>query len=123
MIVIGLTGSIGMGKSTVARQCEILGAKTISADAIVHRLMARGGRAFAAVVAAFPEVVSDGDIDRKALGKIVFADDAKLRVLEKILHPLVIAEEERWCAAQKKLGAKWVVLDPDFNIAFCRDGL
>lgn len=111
MIIIGLTGSIGMGKSTVARQCALLGAKTLSSDEIVHRLMSPSGVAFSLVAVAFPEAVVNGVIDRKTLGKIVFADDKKLHTLEKILHPLVIAEEEKWCRAQQKLGAKWVVLD------------
>lgn len=111
MIVIGLTGSIGMGKSTVARQCALLGAKTLNSDAVVHRLMQRSGRAFAAVSSAFPAAVEGGIIDRKKLGAIVFADEKKLKNLEAILHPLVIEEEEKFAAAQKKLGTKIVVLD------------
>ena len=111
MIVIGLTGSIGMGKSTVARQCALLGAKTLNSDAVVHRLMQRSGRAFAAVSSAFPAAVEGGIIDRKKLGAIVFADEKKLKNLEAILHPLVIEEEKKFAAAQKKLGTKIVVLD------------
>lgn len=111
MIVIGLTGSIGMGKSTIAKQCALLGAKTLNSDAVVHRLMAPKGAAFAAISRAFPEAVVAGAIDRKKLGAIVFSDDKKLAILEAILHPLVIAEEEKFARAQKKLGAKVVVLD------------
>lgn len=111
MIIIGLTGSIGMGKSTVARLCQILGAKTICADAIVHGLMKPSGGAFAAIQNEFPACIQEGKIDRKILGSMVFHDDAARKKLEAILHPLVIAEEERWVFAQSRLGAKWVVLD------------
>lgn len=111
MIVIGLTGSIGMGKSTVARQCAILGAKTLSSDEVVHRLMQPGGKAFSLVAQAFPDAVAQGKIDRKKLGANVFSDEKKLKILEAILHPLVIMEEEKFGRAQKKLGAKILVLD------------
>ena len=111
MIVIGLTGSIGMGKSTVARQCALLGAKTLSSDDVVHKLMQPNGRAFAAVSSTFPEAVENGRIDRKKLGAIVFSAEKKLRALEKILHPLVVEEEEKFARAQKKLGARVVVFD------------
>ena len=112
MFVIGLTGSIGMGKSTLARQCQLLGAKTISADAIVHKLMQPSGRAFSSIKTAFPQAINgNGEIDRRLLGEIVFADSQKMLILEKILHGLVVEEEENYCRAQKKLGAKWLVLD------------
>ncbi len=111
MIIIGLTGSIGMGKSTIAKQCALLGAKTMDSDATVHRLMQQKGRAFPMVSGAFPAVVEMGKIDRKKLGALVFADKKKLKILEAILHPLVIAEEEKFCRVQKKLGTKIVVLD------------
>lgn len=90
--VIGLTGSIGMGKSTVARQFRQHGAWVSDADAIVHRLMAPGGKAFEAIAQRFPEVIQDGTIDRKALGRIVFSNDQALRWLEQLLHPLVRQE-------------------------------
>lgn len=111
MITIGITGSIGMGKSTVTRQCALLGAKTLNSDALVHRLMAPGGRAFAPVAGAFPSAVKNGMIDRKSLGDIVFADEKKLRLLESILHPLVIAEEKKFALAAKRKGARVVVFD------------
>lgn len=111
MIIIGLTGSIGMGKSTVARLCEILGAKTISADAIVHELMKPSGAAFVQIQKSFPACIQEGRVDRKMLGGMVFNDDAARKKLETILHPLVIEAEERWVRAQQKLGTKWVVLD------------
>lgn len=111
MIVIGLTGSIGMGKSTVAAQFRWLGAKICCADAIVHRLMAKGGAAVSAISRHFPGVVKAGAVDRKALGSIVFADKAKLKQLEAILHPLVIAEEDRFIRNEGRKGARLVVVD------------
>lgn len=111
MIVLGVTGSIGMGKSTVTRQFAALGARTISADTIVHKLLAKRGKAVRAVAKVFPEVVKNGAVDRKALGKIVFADKKRLAKLEAILHPMVVTEEERFVARHKSKGVKIVVLD------------
>ncbi len=111
MVILGLTGSIGMGKSTVARMLRRLGVPVHDADAAVHRLMGRGGRAVAAVAKAFPGVEDAGAIDRKKLGAAVFGDPAALRRLEAILHPLVRQETERFLAAQARLGARLVVLD------------
>jgi len=111
MIVIGLTGSIGMGKSTVTHQFAKLGAKICSADAIAHRLMAKGGAAVKAIGAAFPGVVAQGAVDRKKLGGIVFPDKAKLQTLEQILHPLVIAEENRFIRNARCKGARLAVID------------
>lgn len=111
MIVIGLTGSIGMGKSTIAKQCASLGAKTLNSDEVVHRLMQPCGAAFASISKHFPESVQSGMIDRKILGSIVFKDEEKLRTLEKILHPLVRNAEERFAAAMRRKGAKLVVFD------------
>lgn len=111
MIVIGLTGGIGMGKSTVAKQFELLGAKTCSADACVHKLMGKGGKAVAPIKKIFPSAVKDGQVDRKILGKIVFADKHKLTQLEAILHPLVQEMENAFIVRMKKSGIKMVVLD------------
>lgn len=96
--VIGLTGSIGMGKSTVAKQCQqIRGCVFANSDTLVHQLLSPGGKAYAAVAAAFPEVITTpaGPIDRQLLGRLVFADAARLRQLEAILHPLVRQENLR----------------------------
>jgi len=111
MIVIGLTGGIGMGKSTVAAQLELLGAKICCADAIVHRLLGKDGAAVAEVGKAFSGVVKNGAVDRKALGEIVFRDKKKLEKLEHILHPLVIAEENRFIEKEGRKGTKLVALD------------
>ena len=87
--VIGLTGSIGMGKSVSSRVLRRAGVPVFDADAEVHKLMAKGGRAVKLVEAAFPGVVKDGAVDRPALGPKVFGDAAALKRLERILHPMV----------------------------------
>jgi len=111
MIVIGLTGGIGMGKSTVASQLAALGAKVCSADAIVHKLLGVGGGAVEAVGQAFPGVVKKNAVERKALGEIVFKDKTKKLQLEQLLHPLVVAEENWFVEQQKRMGTRLVVLD------------
>jgi len=96
MIIIGLTGSIGMGKSKAASVLRRFGVAVSDADAVVHRLMAPGGAAVAPVNAAFPGVVRNGAVDRAMLGQLVFGDPAALRRLEKIVHPLVGRERDRF---------------------------
>lgn len=92
--LIGLTGNIATGKSTVARMLQELGATVIDADALVHELQRKSTSTYDAIVAAFGPGILDraGEIDRRALGAIVFADPAQLRVLESILHPAVLIE-------------------------------
>ncbi len=111
MLVVGLTGSIGMGKSTAAGMLRRLGVPVHDADAAVHRLMERGGAAVTAVAAAFPGVERDGRIDRSLLGAEVLGDDAALKRLEAILHPLVRAEARAFLAKQARLHRPLVVLD------------
>ena len=111
MIVLGLTGSIGMGKSTAAAMLRRLGVPVHDADRAVHRLMAKGGKAVPLVARAFPDAVTGGVVDRAALGRIVFADRAALMTLEHILHPMVRADERRFLAAATRRGARLVVLD------------
>ena len=89
MIVIGLTGSIGMGKSTVAGMFRRLGVPVFDADAAVRALQGPGGRALPAIEALFPGTTHDGGLHRDRLGAAVFGDRAKLHALERILHPLV----------------------------------
>lgn len=89
MIVVGLTGSIGMGKTTAANVFRRLRIPVHDADVAVHRLFAQGGAAVAPVEAAFPGVARNGAIDRPALGKRVFQDPEALTRLEIIVHPLV----------------------------------
>jgi dephospho-CoA kinase len=96
-LTIGLTGGIGSGKSSVAREFERLGVAVIDADALAHRLTAPGGAAIGAIRAAFgPEAIdSSGALDRARMRGIVFADGAARKRLEAILHPMIRAETER----------------------------
>lgn len=89
MIVLGLTGSIGMGKSTAAQALRRLGVAIHDADAEVHRLMREDREVIAAIEAAFPGVAQDGMIDRAKLGQRVFGDPVALQRLESVLHPRV----------------------------------
>jgi dephospho-CoA kinase len=109
--IIGLTGSIGMGKSTAAAMFRRLGVPVHDADAAVHRLLGRGGAAVPLVEAAFPGVAEDGAVNRAALGARVFNDKAALKRLEAILHPLVRRESARFIARQRTRGQDLVVLD------------
>ena len=115
MVVLGLTGSIGMGKSTVACALRACGAAVYDADAAVHRLLAPGGAAVAPVLARFPEAAAgEGparEVDRAALGAHVFEDAAALAGLEAILHPLVRAGERRFLSASRWRGCRLAVLD------------
>jgi dephospho-CoA kinase len=111
VIVIGLTGSIGMGKSTVARMFAEAGAPVFDADAVVHALYAEGGAAVEPVEQAFPGVSREGAIDRALLGARVLDDPAALARLERIVHPLVRAAQQRFLAEQRALGAKRAVLE------------
>ena len=111
MIVVGLTGGIGMGKSTAAAALRRAGIPVFDADAAVHRLQAPGGRALPAIDAAFPGTVRDGVLDRGALRACVLADRARLRVLEGILHPMVQADQHRFLARARGAGRRMVVLD------------
>lgn len=110
-VVIGLTGSIGMGKTNAAKTLERMGIPVHDADAAVHRLIGPGGRAVAAVGAAFPGVVRDGAVDRAALGKRVFNDKAALARLEAILHPMVRAEARAFLRRMARRRAPVAVLD------------
>jgi dephospho-CoA kinase len=111
MIVLGLTGSIGMGKSTAAAMLRGMGVPVHDADAAVHKLLGPGGKALAAVGAAFPGVVGPAGVDRLKLGAIVFKDAAALKRLEAILHPMVRDDERRFLAAMRRRRADVVVLD------------
>ncbi len=107
--VLGLTGSIGMGKSTTAGLFRALGVPVHDADASVHALYR--GEAAPLVEAAFPGTVRDGVVDRKALGARVLGDADALRRLEGIVHPLVRAAEEAFLARAAAAGARLAVLD------------
>jgi dephospho-CoA kinase len=110
-VTLGLTGSIGMGKSEAARMFRRLGVPVFDSDATVHALMGSGGVAVAAVDAAFPGVVKDGAVDRKALGAAVFGKPDDLRGLEGILHPLVRAARARFLRQARARREPLVVFD------------
>ncbi|MGA0533228.1 dephospho-CoA kinase [Hansschlegelia sp. KR7-227] len=109
MIVIGLTGSIGMGKSTTARLFAEEGAAVHDADAAVHALYA--GEAAPLIEAAFPGTVRNGVVDRKELGMRVLGQPEALAKLEAIVHPLVRAAESAFLEKARAQGAKVAVLD------------
>ncbi|TFL17549.1 dephospho-CoA kinase [Jannaschia formosa] len=92
MIVLGLTGSIGMGKTTTAALFAARGVPVWDADAAVHRLYAPGGAAVAPLAEAFPQAVRDGTVDRAALREAIASDPASLKRVEAIVHPLVAAD-------------------------------
>jgi dephospho-CoA kinase len=116
MIVLGVTGSIGMGKSTVSKMFMDMGIPLHDADAAVHKLLAAGGAGVAPVAALFPAVLAQDAagndyIDRAALGKIVFADAEKKKALEQILHPMVQADSAAFRADKEREGHKMIVFD------------
>jgi dephospho-CoA kinase len=112
MVVLGLTGSIAMGKSTAAEIFRSFGVPVCNADAIVHRLLEPGGDAVAQVEAGFPgSRTGAGGIDRKALGERVFGQPDRLARLEAILHPLVRRAEASFLARRCAAGARLAVLD------------
>jgi dephospho-CoA kinase len=113
VIRLGLTGGIGSGKSTVSRALAELGAVVVDADLVAREVVEPGTPGLAAVVDAFgPGVVRpDGTLDREALGKVVFGDDAARRRLSAILHPLIGARSAELWAAAEAAGAAVLVHD------------
>lgn len=109
MIVLGLTGSIGMGKSTTAGLFAEQGIPVNDADRVVHDLYR--GEAVAPIKALFPEAVQDGVVDRALLAQTLAKNPAKFRELEAIVHPLVRERERQFLEAQRAAGADLVVLD------------
>ena len=111
MIVLGLTGSIGMGKSTTARLFADEGAVVWNADEAVHRLYAPGGAAVGPVGEAFPGVVVDGAVDRTRLAEALGRDETAFRRLEAIVHPLVAQGRLEELEAARLGGVRLAVLD------------
>lgn len=111
MILLGLTGSIGMGKSTTAEMFADEGAVVWNADDAVHQLYSRGGAAVEPVEAAFPGVVVDGAVDRALLADALGRDDAAFKQLEAIVHPLVAEGRAGELAEAAERGVKLAVLD------------
>ena len=113
MIIVGLTGSVASGKSTVASWLSARGIAVHDSDAVVHNLLAANGQAVAEIIATFGLDLgtNDGGIDRKKLGAHVFANPADRKKLESILHPLVRQHREFFLQDQQCLGSQIVVLD------------
>jgi dephospho-CoA kinase len=109
MFILGLTGSIGMGKSTTAKFFREAGVPVHDSDAVVHRLYA--GEAVAPVEAAFPGTVVDGKVDRGKLSERLIASPDAIKRLEAIVHPLVRAVSQRFIQAQAARSARAIVLD------------
>ena len=110
-LLVGLTGSIGMGKTETARMFERLGVPVHDADATVHRLYEPGGAAVPAIAKAFPKCICGGRVDRGRLSEIVRADPSAFERLEAIVHPLVAANQEAFVVQAAALGSDLVVLD------------
>jgi dephospho-CoA kinase len=111
MKIIGLTGGIGMGKSTASACFRRHRVPIFDADQAVHELQAVGGRAVRPIEAAFPGTTRDGVVDREALRRAVLGNPAALKILERIVHPLVRNAEKRFLAAARRAGKSLVVLD------------
>ena len=111
MKILGLTGGIGMGKSTATNSFRRLRVPVFDADAAVHALQAKGGRAVAPIGAAFAGTVREGRVDREALRRAVLGNSAALVVLERIVHPLVRTAEQHFLAGARRAGKTLVVLD------------
>jgi len=109
MIVLGLTGSIGMGKSTIAMMFKDNGIAVHDADATVHRLYS--GKAAPLVEAVFPDTTDVNGVDRAKLAKFVVGNEQQMKKLEAIIHPLVRREEEAFLTKAKTDGAELVILD------------
>ena len=125
MIIVGLTGSVASGKSTVAGWMRELGIAVHDSDAVVHSLLASNGQAVMETISTFgPDIgAPDGSIDRKKLGRHVFANPADRKKLESILHPLVRDHRDQFLRDQQRLGTQIVVLDVPLLFETGGDGL
>ena len=119
MLVIGLTGSIGMGKSTAAKHFAKRGIAVFDADAEVHRLYE--GKAVLAIAASFPNVVVGNRVDRSLLAQELAVSPDKLRVLEAIVHPMVVKAELDFLRDQEAKGAKFAVLEIPLLFETCAE--
>ena len=111
MKIVGLTGSIGMGKSTVAKMFSDKGIPVFDADRAVHALQAPGGLAIPTIDAAFPGTVKDGVLDRQVLRNVVFEDAEKRKILQDIIHPMVAAERKTFLYDSERAHEPFVVMD------------
>ncbi len=111
MITIGLTGSVGMGKSTTASMFKDAGAYVFDADAAVHKLYAKNGAAVPLLGAVFPDIIVDGAVERAKLLTHLKSDPLNIEVLESFIHPMVVSMREQALERAKKDGAKLFVAD------------
>lgn len=111
MRVIGLTGGIGMGKSTIAAAFRRMRVPVFDADAAVHRLQGQGGAAVPAIRRAFPGAVRNGAVDRAVLRMLAVPDPDSMRRLERILHPMVRGMEQQFLRRARRAGQRLAVLD------------
>lgn len=109
--VIGLTGSLAMGKSETAKLFAAQGVAVHDADAAIHKLYGKGGAAVAKIAEIYPQLVRDGAVDRAALSALVAGDPAKLARLEALVHPLVALEREEFLREETARGTPIVLLD------------
>jgi dephospho-CoA kinase len=111
MIVVGLTGSIAMGKSETAKMFAARGIPVFDSDAVVHKLYAPGGAAVAAITTLAPSVVIDGGVDRRRLAAQVVEDQGLLKRIEAVVHPLVKARQSAFLKAAEDAGCDMALLD------------
>ena len=111
MIIVGLTGSIAMGKSETAKMFRALNVPVFDADQAVHDLYAKGGKAVKAVGALFPSAIVDDAVDRTRLAKLVLNDKQALKDLEAAVHPLVREQRQEFLNTSRREGQPLVVLD------------
>jgi len=111
MIIIGLTGSIGMGKTTTAQMFRDAGCPVFDADAAVHELYGKDGKAVPLIRAVFPDAIKDEAVNRKVLGKHMRADPLNLKVLESFIHPMVGEKRAAFFKKAQDENADIVVLD------------
>jgi dephospho-CoA kinase len=122
MFLLGLTGSIGMGKSETARIFQRLGVPVYDADAAVHQLYSEGGAAVPLIEAAFPGSTAGGAVDRGILSQSVFGDPQAIKRLEEIVHPLVAKMEMEFLKQRSERGTPIVVLDIPLLFETHREG-
>ena len=122
MRIVGLTGSIAMGKSETANMFRRLGVPVLDADAVVHALYARGGEAVPLVEKRFPGTVVEGAVDRRRLAAAALGDDEAMRDLEAIVHPMVRVREKDFLLEARKAGHRLVLLDIPLLYETGRDG-
>jgi len=110
-MIIGLTGSIAMGKSATSDMFQKLGYPVFDADSAVHKLYANGGEAAKQIAAIYPDVMDEGAVDRKLLAQKIADDETVLPQIEKMVHPLVGALEKAFITKHQKAGTKLIIMD------------